>query len=357
MSSAPTQPFALPTSTATAADNVRRWDGARRGHYEVWYVTLHHAASETGYWIRYTLESPLDGVGQPYGQLWFARFDPRDPRRTFGINRKFPIASMTAEANPFAVHLGGNLFRHDAARGALAGDGHDVRWDLAWTPAPTTHHHLPKVMYLRGGLGETTVLSPSLDAPVTGSITVDGQTITFSGAHASERVGQTHLWGKKHAHAWAWGHCNAFDGRPGAAFEALTVRLRRRNVTLPPLTVLALYLDGEALAFNQFRHTPFTRGEMGTGFYRFRALGPSVRLEGEFSARPADMVLAHYEDPDGAPSYCANTCAGDLRITVFRRSGSRYREAARLLAPRRGHFEVATRSPDPAIEHQHVTVA
>jgi hypothetical protein len=95
---------------------------------------------------------------------------------------------------------------------------------------------------------------------------------------------------------------------------------------------------------------------MGTGYYRFRASNASARIEGEFSARPADMVLAHYEDPDGAPSYCANTCAGDLRITVFRRSGGRLREAARLVAPRRGHFEVAARSPDPAVVHSHVTV-
>jgi hypothetical protein len=341
-----------PISTASAADNVRRWDGVTRGHYEVWYVTFHHAATQTGYWIRYTLEAPLDGVGEPYGQLWFARFDPRDPARTFGINRKFPIASMTAEASPFAVNLGGNLLRHDRARGALAGDGHDVRWDLSWQPAQTTHRHLPDVMYLRGGLGETTVLSPSLDAPVSGTLTVDGETITLAG----ERLGQTHLWGKKHAYAWAWGHCNAFDDRPGAAFEALTVRLRRRGVTFPPLTVLALYLDGEMLAFNQFRHTPLNRGEMGSGYYRFRAIGPAARLEGEFSARPDNMVLAPYVDPDGEPSYCANTCAGDLRITVFRRSGGRYREAARLVAPRRGHFEVASRMRDPAVTHEHVTV-
>ncbi len=341
---------------SNAADNVRRWDGTTPGHYEVWYLTCNHAASQTGYWIRYTLEAPLPGAGgedaAPYAQLWFARFDGRDPAGTFGINRKFPIAAMSAQADPFAVAIGANTLAHDRARGALAGDGHDVAWDLAWTPAPQTHRHLPDVMYRGGGLGETTVVSPNLDVALTGSITVDSHTLRFDG----EPGGQTHLWGTKHAHAWAWGHCNAFEGRPGAALEALTVQLRRRGVTLPPMTIFTLYLDGEALAFNQFRHTPFNRAELGTGLYRFRAWSPLVRIDGEFSARPEDMLVATYHDPDGAPSYCANTEIGDLRVTVSRRAGTRWREAARLVAPRRGHFEVGSRVRDLAVTTDHVTV-
>ena len=65
------------------ADNVRVWDGHKRGHYEVWYVTFNHRESNTGYWIRYALESPEAGRGDPYAQLWFAHFDARDPERTF----------------------------------------------------------------------------------------------------------------------------------------------------------------------------------------------------------------------------------------------------------------------------------
>jgi hypothetical protein len=250
------------------------------------------------------------------------------------------------------AEIGGDHVDGHAVRGAIAGDGHDARWDLRWTPSPRTHRHLPDVMYARGGVGETTVLSPNLDVALVGSITVDGRTLTFDG----DPGGQTHLWGKKHAHAWAWGHCNAFDERPGAAFESLTVKLRRGGVTLPPLTVLTLYLDGEMLAFNQFRNTPLNRGDFGSGYYRFSAWRPTVRLEGEFSARPDDMIVAPYEDPDGAASYCSNTEIGDLRITVFRRSGTAWKEAARLVAPRRGHFEVGARERDPAVTKDHVGV-
>ena len=43
-------------------------------------------------------------------------------------------------------------------------------------------------------------------------------------------------------------------------------------------------------------------------------------------------------------------------LTVSRRVGRRWREAARLVAPRRGHFEIGQRQRDPAVATDHVTV-
>ncbi|HVK72388.1 MAG TPA: hypothetical protein VM734_03680 [Kofleriaceae bacterium] len=337
----------------TATDNFRRWDGSSRGHYEVWYLTLNDPRTRDGYWIRYTLEAPHDGVGEPYAQMWFARFSAGDPRRTFGINRKLPIASLTATTDPFAVAIGANRLTHDGARGAVSGDGHAAEWDLRWTPSERTLRQLPSVMYARGGLGETTVLSPNVDVAIHGSITVDGERFELAAAPG----GQTHLWGKKHAHAWGWGHGNAFDDHPGAALEVLAVRLKRGGVLLPPMTVCTLRLDGEDLAFTRFDQALLApTAELGTGRFWFSAGSLTTKVEGEFSCRPEDLVRAHYHDPDGEPSYCHNSCVADLRVTVFRRSRGRWREDVRLLAPRRGHFEIAARTPDPAVTNEHVTV-
>jgi hypothetical protein len=67
------------------------------------------------------------------------------------------------------------------------------------------------------------------------------------------------------------------------------------------------------------------------------------------------MVQAEYRDPDGAALHCCNTEIADLRLTLFRRATplGRWREAARLHAPRGGHFEVAGRERDPAIGKAH----
>jgi len=245
-------------TTGTEPDNLRVWDGHKRGHYEVWYITLNHRDSGTGYWIRYTLESPQEGHGEPYAQLWFAHFHRSEPGRTFAINRRFPIEEMDAKIDPFALSIGDAVLTHQSAGGSLAGNGHKVRWDFSWIPGQKTHRHLPTVMYQRGGLGDTTVLTPNLNVQLSGEIEVDGVTHKLSG----DPGGQTHLWGKKHAHTWAWGHCSSFKGSRQAALETLTVRLKKRGLVTPPLTIFTLYLDGEIYRYNEFHHTLLTSGHL-----------------------------------------------------------------------------------------------
>lgn len=348
----PTTGVRPPTVAGTEHDNAPQWDGVARKHYEVWYLTLNHRASRTGFWIRYTLESPVAGHGDPYAELWFARFDAADPSRNFGLHRRVPIDRYRAQATPFAVGIGDARLVHDGCSGGIDGLGHTARWDLSWLPAAHTYRQLPDTIY-KTNFADTRVLTPNLDVPVRGTITVDGAELVFDG----EPGGQTHLWGRKHAHAWAWGHCNAFEDRRGVALETLSARLERRGVVLPPLTVVGLQLDGEDLRWTGFRHTLLSRGRFATARYAFSAVSEDARIEGEYACRPEDMILAEYADPDGDPCWCANTEVADLRVTVWRRSLlGRFKEAARLHAPGTGHFEVASRKPDPAITRLHALV-
>ncbi len=340
------------------ADNHRRWDGHSPGRYEVWYLTFNDPATGDGFWIRYTLEAPVAGHGEPYAQLWFARFasaSGADPARpTFGINRRQPIATMVAATDPFAVTIGASKLGHGHARGALSGAGHAAEWDLTWTPGDTMRW-LPSVMYRRGGLGETTALTPSPDLALAGSITVDGRRYQLDGAPG----GQTHVWGSKHALAWGWGHCNAFTGAPGAALEMLTVRLERRGVRLPWMTVATLRLPGgDEVAFNRFDQALLApRPERATGRLRFAATGLTAKLEGVFSAPAERIVRTEYVDPDGAPAWCHNTCAADLMLTLSRRVRGRWRVDRELFSAGRGHFELAGREPDLAVTRVHTTIA
>ncbi len=338
----------------TVDDNLPRWDGQRRGFYEVWFLTWNDPATRDGYWLRYVIESPLPDVGEPYAQVWFARQSASDPAKSFGINRRYPITSLVTGRDPFAVAIGPSRLGHDHATGAVSGDGHAVEWDLTWQPGVATLHQLPAVMYRNGGLGETTVQSPNVDVPITGTLVIDGARVALAGA----RGGQTHLWGVKHAAAWAWGHCNAFDDRPGAALEVLHARLRRRGVNLPPLTVAVLRLPGEDLAFNRFDQALWSGpAELGTGRFKFRAGGLVARLEGELSCAPADLIRAHYHDPDGEERWNHFTAIGDLRLTLSRRVRGRWQVTEQLTAPRRAAFEIAGPTADPAVTCDHVAVS
>lgn len=344
----------------TEPDNHRRWGADQAGVYEVWYTTWNHPGTDAGYWLRYITEAPTVGSGgappfgeAPRGELWFARFDPRDPTRTFGIHKRFARAEVHSASQPFTMTIGGAELGHDHARGALAGAGHDVRWDLRWEPAARTLRHFPDVMYTGAtGRAPTMVHSPNPRVPLTGTLTIDGEVVTFDRAVA----GQTHVWGRKHAYAWAWGRCAEFAGAPDAVLELISATIQRGGLTLPALTMVALDLDGERHRLTQFRHVAGNRGRWETGRVTFLARSARVKIEGELTCAPHELVNAPYLDPDGTEVFCANTEIGDARLTVWKRAGLSWREHRQLVGKRRAHFETGGRVRDPAVTRPHVLV-
>jgi hypothetical protein len=338
---------------STEADNHMVWDRHRAGHYEVWYATFNHRRSNTGYWIRYTLESPQPGRGERYAQLWFAFFDATEPARNFAINRKFPIGALQAGRNPFEVRIGDSLLRHDGLRGSLSGEGHTASWNLTHKPCLFTHRHLPEPLY-RSSLPDTLVLSPNLMLLLHGEVTVDGQTYAFDG----EPGCQTHLWGRKHAHAWAWSHCNAFRDDPTACLETLTVRLRRLGLVTPRITFISLYIGTEVYHLRSLGGLCRTRGRWETGLYRLSGVGRRIRVEAELRCHPEDLVRATYVDPDGEASFCQNTEVADCSLTVWTRRGwgTPFKRPLRLFSRGTAHFEYAGRTPDGHVGRHHITV-
>jgi len=332
--------------------NHRRWTDADRGVYEVWYLTWNDPATEHGFWLRYIVEQPVEGHGEPRGELWFARFDPERPARTFGIHKHVPFSTVGAGEGPFVLSVGGARLGHGSAIGALAGDGHDVRWDLRWEPSPEVLRIYPDLMYMREGIAPTTPIMPSWRVPLSGSVVIDGET------HRFDRVpmGQTHLWGKKHGYAWAWAHCNDFDGEPSARLELIGGKIHRRGITTPTLLALALDVDGEQFRFNQLRHFVTNRCTFETGHVQFSATSATARVVGELRCAPESAILAPYLDPDGTQVFCANTEIGDASLTLYRRSGLSWREHRTLKATRRAHFETGGRVRDPAVVREHILV-
>ena len=326
------------------ADNDRHWTDDTRGVYEVWYLTWNHPETGQGFWLRFITEAPVDG--EPHGELWFARFDPKDPGKTFGVHKRFAIGGATT--GPFALRIADCELGHAHTFGELVGAGHDIRWDLVWEPAADTLHQLPGVMYRRGGLGETTVLSPNPRVPLSGTLLVDGEELAFDHVVA----GQTHLWGKKHAYSWMWGRCADFTGSDGV-LEVLCTRLERRGVRLPPMTILTLREGGERHELNQFRHVPLNKGQWRTGWARFVAWSPTVKIVGALDALPEHLIDAPYLDPDGTEVWCANTEIGDARVTIFKRSGPFWRKHRQLVGRGTAHFETGGRTRSPQVERVH----
>lgn len=327
--------------------NERRFV-ANEPSYEVWYATWNHEATGQGFWLRFVVER--DHQGQGRGELWFARFDPSAPARTFGVHRRYPDAEVRIQRGPFEVAIHDSRLASSHASGSFDGNGHAVAFDLRWQPADRALKAIPDLAYpLNIGTTHTTVANPRV--LVTGSLVIDGERLAF------DRVpfGQSHVWGTKHAYSWTWCKCIEFEGTAGV-IELLATRLRRGPITTPPLVMCTLELAGERYRFNQFRHLVLNRCTWGGQRVTFSVQNASARLAGEFTCAPEQMIAAPYVDPDGDDLWCMNTEIADLRAVFSKRVGLAWREQQLLVSRGRAHFEIGGRDRDPAVAATHVTV-
>ena len=107
--------------------NALHWRPGLTNCYEVWYLTLNHLASGTGYWIRYTLQAPVEGLGDAGAEVWFTFFDRQQPENNFGLAQRYPVDALRARAEPFHLRIGENWLENGACRGVVAGASHAAR--------------------------------------------------------------------------------------------------------------------------------------------------------------------------------------------------------------------------------------
>ncbi len=330
------------------SENRMRWQ-FQPGHYEAWYATLSQLATRTGFWIRYTLSSPEETHGNPSGRVWFARFDPEDSARSFGVNRRFDIIDLESHEDPFSLRIGDCELSDGQMRGRLDSAERKIEWDLSWSPSPTVHRHLPSVAYV-GSWADTRVLSPNLNVAVSGKIIVDDEQYLFDG----DPLGQSHLWGRKHAYRWAWAHLNTFSDRK-TVLEALTVQIRRGPIVVPHLSMMTLHLDGEIIELREPWQLPFVRAQENVGELVMRATTPRYRIDLSITAPRESLLMAEYVDPDGDSAYCHHTECGHATLRIARREGLRY-VPYRTLETEAAHVEWGMRGGDSKVHLRHEAI-
>jgi hypothetical protein len=330
--------------------NDLQWDG-EPGHYEVYYLTFTEPATGVGFWIRYTMVAPRPESGEEATcSLWLCAMDPADPSRNVGVKSSLPVASLSAEGDPFRLEVGDAWLSDHGMEGAIDQNGTRYTWQLAWEPSLPAYGHVHPLLRA-AKLAQTVLFLPHPDVEVSGTVSLGDRRIEVSAA----RGGQAHLWGSKHASRWAWVHCNDFtaDGataQAGTFVDGVSVFVPRFGRELGPNTPIVGRVDGTDL--NSINPLAVRRNpsEFDLGGWRFEARGHDVRVRGTVSARREDLVGVTYHDPDGELAYCYNTEVADMRLQVFRRHSRSWKQAGELRADGRAHFEYAQRTPIDGVE-------
>jgi Tocopherol cyclase len=329
--------------TTSGTENRMRWDRRAKGFMEVWYVTLNHDTSGAGVWLRYTLTSPSSGHGDPYCELWGFLFDP-DDKRTFAAKDRFGIDRLGApngRDDGALVRIGDAWLSENHLEGQLERDGRKLEWSLDFEPADRCFQHIPQ--QLRGRIEKrvSSLCSPNLSVPFMGTVTIDGDELSFDGEHGC----QTHRWGAQHSSTWVWAHCSRFEGATDTVFEGLAAQTSLGPIPAPTTTLLYLRHEGQDLVFNELKWALRARSRYEMPTWAFTARNDRWKIAGAARATTDRLTQVRYEDPDGAERYCANSEIADLAIEMYEKSDVGWRHRGSLTSLRNAHLEFGRRQP------------
>jgi hypothetical protein len=311
-----------------------RWDRHAPGFMEVWFVTLNHADSGAGVWLRYTITSPARSVGSPYCELWGFVFDP-DGKMSFAGKNRFHIDRLGSSDEGVVVRIGDSFLAEDHLEGELASNDRSLGWSLDFEPSQRCYQHLPSQLRKRAERRVSTLCSPNLSVPFTGTISLDDEVLTFRGDSGC----QTHRWGRRHSQSWAWGHCSRFDEGVDAVFEGVSARDSIGPVPLPSITSLYVRIEDEEIVLNDLRSSFGARSRVEMPTWAFTASNGEVKVTGAARTGVDRLVQVSYADPNGGARHCANSEIGDLALEIYKSHGGRWRHDRSLTALRTAHVE------------------
>ena len=319
------------------------WDRTARGFMEVWYTTLTDPKTGLGIWLRYTLTSPTERTGRdPYCELWGFVFDP-DGGSSFASKQRFAIDHLgvsNGRDDGALVRIGDAWLSETHLDGRVTSVGRELTWSLDFEPAPRCFHHLPAQLRERIAGRVSTVCSPNLAVPFSGTISVDGRELDLDAAPGS----QSHRWGARHSETWTWAHCSSFD-EGSAVFEGVAAQASLGPLPAPKTTFLFLRYGGEDIAFNELKWALRARSDYELPAWSFKAHTDRWKVTGTALARPERMVQVTYNDPDGSERYCANSEIADLALQVFAKRGREWVLDGMLNATGSAHLEFGRGTP------------
>ena len=328
--------------TSSGTENQMAWDRRSRPFMEVWYATVTHRRLRSGLWLRYTISAPRGGEASC--ALWAFYFDP-EGKRSFAGRNDYPVdvlGHVPGRDDGAVVRIGDAWMTETHLGGRVDAGGRSLAWSLDVDPADRCYQHLPSWLRDRAAGRFSTVCSPNLDVPFSGTVELDGQVVRFE----DEPGCQSHRWGRRHSHSWAWAHCGSWDGGDDAVFEGLTARAAP---SLPALTFLYLRHRGEDLVFDGVRPVLRARSRVEPPVWAFGASNDRWKIAGAARLRLDRAVQVRYADPDGGARHCANSEIADIAIEVYGRSGGAWLHAASLTSSGAGHVELGRPEPFPEL--------
>ncbi|MFC1654667.1 tocopherol cyclase family protein [Myxococcota bacterium] len=327
--------------------NMMRWDGRKRGFYEVYYLYANDPQSRSATWIRYTVTSPLEKAGEPRCELWGIFFDIADPENNFAVKQTYPIDRFSKDPERFRLGIADAVLEMNRCHGSITDpkSGKSLSWDLQFDSSTPAYPYLSWKPLYALPVPKAKALVPHQGARFSGKVTANGREINLKDARGQ----QSHLWGTKHALRWTWGHCNCFKEDDSAVFEGIDVQIKSGLLEKLHLKMFYLKFRDRIHRFNSLPQLIKNKSSHGLGRWEFEARNKEIRMVGQASCDFDRMVGVTYQDPDGDLLWCNNTKVATLNLKLFDKSGNPITE---LTSPEGCAFELVDRKTYPEVPIQ-----
>lgn len=206
--------------------------------FEGWYFKLIDAATQQRYAI-------IPGVflsGEPH-----AFVQVLNGRTAAAHYYRFPLDDFWAARDRFEIHIGPNRFRSEQIQLQLTGErsfqgtlrfSQLTPWPESWR-APGImgwYAWVPTMECYHGVV--------SLDHIIHGALTIDGETVDFSGGRGYTEKD----WGKSFPSAWIWMQSNHFNAAPGTSLTASIAMIPWRGAAFRGF-IIGLWHEGKLYRF------------------------------------------------------------------------------------------------------------
>jgi len=313
-------------------EGVRFEPRSRRGHVESYFLKINDPKQERALWVKATILAR--NFGAPVAESWAIAFERGKP--PIAAKETVSLSSARFSSDAIDVELPTLAMSSTRTKGKLR----DLELDVALRDeTPPLMHYLPR--FYEGRFPSSKLTSPMPNLTARGEARVGGRTWNVDGWRGL--LG--HNWGRGHAWAYAWGHCNVWNEDVDLVFEGTSGRVRVGPVLIPTTTLLVVRHNGETHALNHVSELVRNRGSMTFRRWKFAGSGPTLSLQGELWAETEDMVGLHYENPDGAMTYCLNSKLASARIAIEPRGGLPFVVSSRAAA-----LEIGTRDPSHGVK-------
>jgi hypothetical protein len=316
-----------------------------RPYFEVWHLKLNDPTTQRSLWLRFTLLCSANGFRR-IAETWavfFQKTSARDVKKV-AIKQSHDLSAFRPLGES-QFQLGDCNFSLDNTKGSIQSKGNSIQWDLSLTLGRNSSFNFIPEILSKTKLSRHTAHTLCEDILVTGSTTVNGETIHWKNALGMH----SHLQGPNSGHAWVWGHCNSFNNEQGKLtpfiFEGLTVRAQVGPFVGPKLSSFFFHYKDEDYYFNTLRDAIYIKSKNSLNLWEFQADRNEISFRGYAQAEHKDFAGLTYEDTNGSLLYCSHSELAEMKILVYRRG----KLEATLHSQNSAGFEVVSREKNPYV--------